>query len=135
MIGRCTCIGSVLILAGLTAGCTRGTGNVSGTVKFKGQPLPAGTITFYDQDNKTASSAIIDGAYEVTKVGVGPVKVAIAVPMYIPFAGPALPGAKAPTAAVPKSPSIPPKYLDREESGLGFEVIRGDQKKDFDLLP
>src|SRR5262249_60111706 len=89
MIGRWIRGGGVLLLAVVAAGCARSTGNVSGTVKFQGKPLTAGTITFYDKDNRTASSAISPtGTYEVTQVGSGPVQVAVALPLAIPFAGP-----------------------------------------------
>ncbi len=134
MMPRGTPVGSLLLLAILTAGCSRGTGNISGTVKFNGEPLPAGTITFYDQDNGTSSDAIKpDGTYSVKKVPTGPVKVAIAVPLPIPMVGPG--GGEPLTLPVPKVPSIPANYLDAEQSGLGFEVKKGDQVHDFLLKP
>jgi len=52
MIGRRATVGAVLVLAVAAAGCGRGTGSVSGTVKFNGQPLRGGTITFLDRNNQ-----------------------------------------------------------------------------------
>jgi hypothetical protein len=136
MIGRCFRVSSVLLLAGLTIGCSRSTGNVSGTVRFNGQPLSDGTSTFYDPDNHTWGSAITkDGTYSVSQVGTGPVKVTVAVPIKIGFVPPAGTEGKTVTFPGSKSPMIPPKYNDPEKSGLGFEVIKGDQTKDFDLGP
>ena len=65
MIGRWTRVGGVLVLSLLAAGCTKGFGNVSGTVKYNGNPLPAGTITFYDQDNQTQPKCVQPGVRSV----------------------------------------------------------------------
>jgi hypothetical protein len=122
----------VLMLTLFVAGCSRGTGNVSGKVLFKGQPLPAGTITFYDDENGVTSSAINpDGTYAVSKVRTGAAKVAVAVPLPInmPGVGPAL------VLPQTKVPSIPPHYHDRERSGLTLDVVKGDQVHNFELQP
>jgi hypothetical protein len=110
----------------LLAGCA-GEGQVSGKVKYKGQPVPAGTITFFDRKNHAISGAIgADGGYSVEKVVSGPVKVTVVTPMPI-----YMPGDKPPPG--PKPPTLPAKYYDREKSGLDFEVKEGPQTKDFDL--
>jgi hypothetical protein len=125
--------GGVLAAFLLLAGCA-GQGKVSGTVKFAGQVLAGGTITFYDSRNMTQSSPIgEDGSYSISRVAVGPVKVSIAVPISIPIQG-TLPGAQT-TVTTTKTPAIPTRYNDPKESGLGFEVTRGNQTKDFDLVP
>src|SRR4051794_4310897 len=98
-------VGLVLVLAVLAAGCGRKAGNVSGTVKFNDKPLTAGTITFYDRDDRPTSSPIsATGTYSVTGVASGKVKVAIAVPLPISFAG--LGGKATPTAQA-STPTIP----------------------------
>jgi hypothetical protein len=125
---------AALALVVLLAGCS-GRGNVSGTVKYDGQPLAGGTITFYDARNSTASSAIDkDGKYSVSGLATGPVKVSLAVPVAVPFMASSVPGAKADRPAI-KAPALPAKYLDPQASGLGFELSRGNQTKDFDLKP
>jgi hypothetical protein len=118
---------ALLTAALLLAGCAPGRGQVSGKVKYKGQPLPNGTITFYDQKNNTVSSAIgPDGSYSVQKVVAGPVKISVMVPMDISFMGEKL-------SSGPKAPALPAKYSDQEKSGLDFEVKAGDQVHDVNL--
>lgn len=136
MLRVCPGLGAVLLMV-LAAGCSRGTGNVSGIVKFKGKPLPAGTISFYDEVNGVASSPIdADGSYSVSKVATGTARITVAVPMAISFQGPGMSDDKAALPAVVKqTPSIPPLYYDPAKSGLTCEVVRGDQKQDFDLQP
>jgi hypothetical protein len=120
--GRLTLLASALLLAGCA-----GKGQVSGKVKYKGEPLPAGTITFYDRANRAVSSAIgPDGGYSVDQVASGPVKVSVVTPMPIYMIGDKPPPG-------PKPPTLPPKYADREKSGLDWEVKSGAQTKDFNL--
>ena len=136
MIRACPRLGAVVLMV-LAAGCSRGTGNVSGTVKFKGKPLPAGTITFYDPANGALSSPINpDGSYSVSKVATGTARITVAVPMAIGFQGPGTSDGKGDLPAVVKqTPSIPARYYDPDKSGLTCEVVRGDQTHDFDLQP
>ena len=124
-----------LVLCGLLllAGCSRGFGNVSGKVSYKGQPLPKGTITFYDEANQAVSSGIADdGSYSVSKVAAGKVKIAVTLPMFISMAGDTKSAEKA-AAERKKLPSLPPRYADSEKSGLDREVKRGDQTLNLDL--
>jgi hypothetical protein len=136
MIRVCPGLGAVVLMV-LAAGCSRGTGNVSGTVKFKGKPLPAGTISFYDEVNGVASSPIDpDGSYSVSKVAAGTARITVAVPMPIRFVSPGMSDVKADLPAEAKrTPSIPTRYYDPAQSGLTCEVVRGDQTQDFDLQP
>jgi hypothetical protein len=119
-----------LVLTLLAAGCGPQFGDVSGTVRYKGEPLKTGTITFYDQANGVASSAIqADGTYAVRKVRAGPAKIAVAMPTEISFLRPGGSVAGlAPAPALPAAPSFPPKYQDPEQSGLTFEVQPGAQE-------
>jgi hypothetical protein len=120
--GRLALAASALVLAGCA-----GKGQVSGKVKYKGQPLPAGTITFFDRANHAVSSAIDpDGGYSVEQVAAGPVKVSVVTPMPI-----YMPGDKPPPG--PPPPTLPAKYADREKSGLDWEVKSGAQTHDFNL--
>jgi hypothetical protein len=120
--GRLALAASALLLAGCA-----GKGQVSGKVKYKGEPLPGGTITFYDRTNHTFASAIgKDGTYSVEQVASGPVKVTVLTPMPIYMVG-----EKPPPG--PKPPTLPAKYADPEKSGLGWEVQSGPQTRDFNL--
>src|SRR5262245_19105480 len=88
-----------LFLTALAAGCSPRFGDVSGKVTFQGRPLTTGTITFYDQANGVTSSPIrVDGTYAVHKVRAGSVKIAVAMPTAISFAGLLEPGPLAPAA-------------------------------------
>ena len=119
--------GTLVLFAAALAltGCGPGQGDVSGTAKYKGQPLAGGTIVFYDEQGKSASSAIKDdGAYTVTKVTAGSAKVAIVMPFAISI----------PDLPVIKSIAIPAKYNNPEESGLIYNVTSGSQMKNFDLI-
>ena len=127
--------GSLLLAAIVAGGCKPRTGNVSGTVKFDGKPLPGGTITFFDEKNGAFSSAIeADGSYSVAGVRAGRAKIAVAVPLPIPFESSSMPGIKItlPTINVPK---IPDRYLGAETSGLICDVHSGNQSFDIELSP
>jgi hypothetical protein len=108
----------------LLSGCGPGRGDVSGVVYFKNTPLEAGTITFYDEYKGVASSEIkTDGSYAVTHVGTGTAKIAVVTPMNIQMPG--MPAVK----TIP----IPPKYNDREKSGLTCKVVSGKQEHNVTL--
>jgi hypothetical protein len=54
-----------------TTGCGKKTGEVTGTVTFKGKPLPAGKIVFTGAKNRTGSGDIVDGKFTVAAAPVG----------------------------------------------------------------
>ncbi len=123
----------LLALLPLLAGCGRGWGQVSGTVRYQGKPLPKGSITFYDEANQAVSSPIdADGKYTMPKVAAGKIKVAVALPMYIAMAGDDKGAAKM-RAEQRTLPSLPVRYADTEKSGLNRDVKAGSQTIDFDL--
>ncbi len=87
-LGLPLCIAAVL-LASLALGCGGGGGNrVSGTVTFKGQPVPAGKVYFLPDGSKNNSGAtgyadIKDGKYDTADGGKG----AVAGPVIIAVEG------------------------------------------------
>ncbi|HEV3262323.1 MAG TPA: hypothetical protein VG013_36060, partial [Gemmataceae bacterium] len=109
--------GAWLVVVGLVAaaGC-QGKGNIKGVVKIKdsGKPLPGGRITFLGESGKKAvrSSLIQDGNYSIEDFPAGPVKVVVE-------SGAASSGGK--------KVAIDPKYGNAQESGLTYEVTKGDQ--------
>jgi hypothetical protein len=123
---------SGLILLGLSlllAGCGRGWGHVSGTVRYKGKPLPNGTITFYDEANQAVSGHIeADGKYTVDKVAAGKVKITVTAPMPI-----FLPGDQTAKKQFANMPNLPARYGDAEKSGLNRDITSGSQTLDIDL--
>ena len=105
-------------------GCGPGRGDVSGVVYYKNKPLDGGTITFYDEYNGVSSSTIKpDGSYADIHVATGTAKIAVATPMAIRMTG---------IPAVKTTP-IPPKYADREKSGLTCKVASGPQEHKVEL--
>ncbi len=120
----------LLDLLSLLAGCGRGWGQVSGTVRYKGQALPNGTITFYDEANQPVSSPIdADGKYAVDKVAAGKVKITVTAPMPIYLPGDPKRFEKPPA----NMPNLPARYADAEQSGLNRTVKAGSQTLILDL--
>jgi hypothetical protein len=120
-------------------GCGGGKGNVSGEVKYKGQPLAAGTITFLFQDGEkqVMHADITDGKYTLPPTQTGLAKVTITATPPNTSHG-ALPSG-APAAAASVSPDkyvpIPATYGSADQSGLTYDVKSGTQTKDFPLNP
>jgi len=128
--------GGVVVLLVLAAGCGRGIGNLTGTVRFNGKPLPGGTISFYDAANAVHSGEIKeDGAYEVKGVVAGEAKIAVEVPLNIGYAQTGMPTVKVGSGRPLKMPTIPGRYRDPKESGLRCQVAAGDQIHNVDMTP
>lgn len=123
---------TVLVVAG--CGCGGRKGEVSGTVSYRGQPLPVGTVTFFGKDNQNVgSSAISEGKYKVSQVPPGSVKITVATP---PPPGRTAGNAPPPPKDMPApiaSIAIPPKYSSPDQSGLTYEVKSGSQAHPIDL--
>jgi hypothetical protein len=68
-------------LAAISGGCTGGekVASVSGTVTFKGKPLPGGTIVFLSEDKTKQEMAPIksDGTYSASSVPWGKVLIGV----------------------------------------------------------
>jgi hypothetical protein len=139
-----------LVLVGLTlmaAGCSGGSGTVTGRVTFNGKPLALGTITFHAEagDQEVFNALIRDGSYSVDGVRAGPTKVTVvtvdtaqvgAPPTEAGGAREKGDGLKAP----PKKPSssfvaLPKHYSNPGSSGLGLEVHQGTQTFNVELKP
>jgi hypothetical protein len=112
------------VLAALTvSGC--GTGQITGRVRFQGQPMTAGTVKFLGADGKEAKAAVsADGSYRVNGVVLGLARVS-----FIP--NPANPfGGAAPAA---KPAAVPNRYKKPDSSGLEWMVRGGTQEFNIDL--
>jgi len=139
-LGRRSGLGLALAFGVLATGCGSSgptMGRVSGTVKFNGQPLTKGTVTFIATDGKNpnATGALdSSGRYtlQTTEPGdgavVGSYKVAIS-DANAEAMNTAMPGMPAP---VQKS-AIPKTYLDANTSTLTATVEAGGNTKNFDL--
>jgi hypothetical protein len=139
---------SVLVFVG----CSGGKGEVSGQVKFKGEPLPSGRVTFACQTGtkEVLSSEILNGRYTISGVPVGPVKIMVETfpppaastppPTKIPGGIPpnikGMPEPGTPLPAPGKYVAIPQRYSNLGQSGLSYTVTSsGQQEHDILLQP
>lgn len=140
----------LVFLALAVVGCGGGKGDVSGQVKFKGEPLPSGRVTFVCQAGakEVFSSEILNGWYNISGIPVGPVKISVetfqpapatTLPTKIPGGIPpgikGMPAPGAPPPAPGKYVAIPPRYGNVEQSGLSYTVTAGQQDHEINLQP
>jgi len=118
----------LLFVCALTTACGRGGPDVyavSGTVRYDGQPVDGGTVTFVPDDGRPISASLSsDGSYRLEAVA-GKHRVAV-LPALPPLAdmtvAPDLqPASGTQTDVANKSP-IPEKYKNFETSGVTVEV-------------
>lgn len=141
-------IAGAMVLAG---GCAS-KATITGTVTYKGEPIPSGSITFTPESGAPLVNAPIrDGKYTAEDVPMGNAKVSI-MSMYMsgrpsPMMDPGKREKMAPPKDAPpeaqkaferstqfkKGLKIPEKYVDPQQSGLTYTVQRGPQTKDFNL--
>jgi hypothetical protein len=139
-----------LALAAL-GGCGGGKAAVNGKVSLSdGTPVPAGTITFWASDNRSAQATLTpDGSYSIPDAPVGDVKVTVETPVPM-MGGPTgmgkpPPGVKGmPAEMLPPGQKelagvnvvpVPKQYKDKSTTPLTYTVTRGTQKKDFTITP
>jgi hypothetical protein len=106
---------------------------LKGEVSFEGQPLPLGTIDFYDgSGKKLGSTSISAGKYMIENLPVGEGKVAFTTPPPVESA----PGPDPKVLAGPqqKVVSIPPTFADPNQSGQTWKIEkRGTHTINFTL--
>ena len=83
--------------------------SATGAITVNGQPLAAGKITFYLDDDQFVGSKVKDGSYKVTRVPVGEWKVVI------------------------EGDGIPARFADEKTTGLKVNVTPRGNIFDFDL--
>ncbi|MFG0332897.1 MAG: hypothetical protein ACF8TS_05995 [Maioricimonas sp. JB049] len=129
---------SIAVVAALVSGCGGGSdGRVtaSGTVSLDGQPLPDGSVTFFDENGGSAGVGIIEnGRFSVSEAssstGIQPGTYKVAVQSWE-----SEPGAVTDEGEiiVEGTSRIPEKYNSSETSGLTAEVGEGENQFEFDL--
>jgi translation initiation factor IF-1 len=136
-------MGLALVFVVFAIGCGRGTGEVSGVVNFKKQPLPGGKIQFMASDGKAYSADISGaGAYAVT-LPTGDVKVIVsyvdekkAKAAFQEFQANKEKVSGRAKPLLPPSGSfslIPERYADWNKSGLSATITSGPNTHNFDL--
>jgi hypothetical protein len=104
---------------------------ITGTVTYKGKPLPSGIVRFYSgRDRMSMATVEADGTFAVTDVPPGPVKVTVEpdpqASKHRSMGG----GANEPA---PKPVAIPSKYADPTTSGLEYNITGGSNKLEVKL--
>jgi hypothetical protein len=130
------------VLALAVAGCGSGTGDVSGTVRFKGVPMWGGKVTFTSQDQGGVSvSAWIgeDGSYSIRGCPTGPARITV-LPLEPSRGGRGFDNPRGVVAASGsrerrKLPVIPRRYTDANTTDLEYTVGGGRQQHDIELKP
>jgi hypothetical protein len=123
------------LLSCSVAGCGSGLAEVSGTVSYKGKPLPSGTIQFLGQDGIPRAGRIQpDGTFSV-QVPVGEAKIIVSrdEPAAPGPAGRAASGGRRPAPPTPSADQLPRRYSDWDASRLTVVVKRGKTTQDFAL--
>ena len=127
----------ISLLLPVLVGCSPPTSTIKGKVTFEDEPITTGTIAFVSQNGKVTTGNIEFGDYKVSGVEIGPgARVAVMShepsPMMQPPTGPIQ---QAPDQQTLKYVPIPGRYADHEESGLTYDVVEGEQTRDFQLQP
>ncbi len=132
---------SLAVLAAMllvtAVGCKSGpaTGQVQGKVTFKGKPVAAGDIMFYNTKTGAAGAARIQagGTYAVSQ--------ALPVGDYIVYITPLThivdtdPGKTPPSDVEKPAPDIPMKYRSQASTPLKTTIKEGRNEADFDMVP
>jgi hypothetical protein len=115
-----------MALAGLACvwGCDTGGGRVAGMVRFRGNPVARGDVSFYDgTTGRGGMAAITSGSFSFSHP-LDPGKYAVAVTPPSPVR---------PEDPVPQCPDVPRKYHEATKSGLTFTVTKGQNEYVIDL--
>ena len=119
-------------LVALVTGCGAGTGDVTGTVSYRGKPVSSGTILIVGDDSLPYYGSIQeDGTFTVPNVALGLGKIAISSPR--PNSAKGVEFAKRRNDPKKWFP-LPEKYRDFAASGLTVNVATGVTMQDIELV-
>ncbi|MBX9583944.1 MAG: carboxypeptidase-like regulatory domain-containing protein [Gemmataceae bacterium] len=116
------------------------TGHVTGRVTYRGQPVPAGVVTFRSDRGFHPVPLREDGTYSLAGLAAGRYAVSVDTEMFDSANRP--PGEISPSGGFPTESRedrdrlymrLPKKYADPRTSGLAHAVTGGEQQKGFDL--
>ena len=122
---------SLLVLSGVGCG---GKATVTGQVTYRGNPLPSGSVNFFDaHQNIVGTATIANGSYSIANVPPGSVKISVTTPLVPPTDRRHPPPKDMPGGQLAPSMPIPLKYGNPEQSGLAYEVQPGKQEHKIEL--
>jgi len=113
----------------VVVGCGNDTGEVSvtGSVTFKGRPLPSASLAFYPSDGSVAMANIVDGEYEA-KLAPGAYRVTVT------LGAPVLPPGWKDGDPVPQQGiELPPAYGSRVNTPLTATVTADGRAQTIDF--
>jgi hypothetical protein len=138
---------STLLAIPLVSGCGSNTATVTGTVTYKGKPVPGGSVVLYCADQQIVRGLIgIDGRYTIPNVPCGQATVTVHSPSRLPEGlriqqklPPVQNGPRPPILDATENPGrgggIPARYAIPDESGLVVVVTGRLLVFDIDLQP
>lgn len=150
---HCAGVLGLAVFVGCSGGGTFPTGEVSGTIKYKGEPISLGKITFISTDGTGhfGTGIINDGSY-TARAPVGLCKIELQIqsdenkyaipPQQMKMIKAKMKAMKEQGKNVPDEPpqatkrmthDLPDKYKFADKSGLEFKVEKGKQTKEWDL--
>lgn len=108
-------------------------GTVSGTVRYKGQPLSEGSVNFVNEKGQVVTAPIDQsGRYAATHVPVGSAKVTVQV-LRADAPPISFGGTPKPVQGTATTLNVPLRYCVPATSGLRCDVTKGKQQFDIDL--
>jgi hypothetical protein len=121
-----------LLLLPVGCGFFENAGTVSGSVRYKEQPLNEGTVSFITEKGEIITGSIDkSGRYSVAHVPLGPVKITVQV--FNAAAPPLSYVAPKKSQMAEKSDKIPLRFSMAATSGLRHTVTKGKQAFDIEL--
>lgn len=135
MKGRMTFAVLAACLGLATSGCGGGgTATVTGTVKYKGAPLTAGSVTLQVAGKRPATGPInADGTYRVENAPVGNATILVQTPLPASDSNAPLTGPMPEGAVVVKVVPIPKRFADPAQSNLSAVITPGGQQHHITL--
>lgn len=125
---------ATMVLLLFVAGCGKRTGDVTGTVSYRGEPLPSGNVTFFDKSNQVVgNSAITAGKYRIRNLPAGTVTITVTSAPPPNKVKKGMPPPDKDAAAADGNATIPSMYGSPEKSGLTYQVKPGPQKHPIEL--
>jgi hypothetical protein len=134
-MGRATALvgWGVLLVGAAGCGASNGPTDVTGTVRFQGQPMTSGEVTFVAADGARKVVRIgPQGQYSVKQLARGKARIAVESLSKVP-PGLMKPGPGAVREKEEKPVEIPKRYNSPDESGLSVEVKGGRMTHPIDL--